>query len=103
MFDGRAFVDVKGIRTGSVDASSVRRLAHKFIAADFYSFDDAYRASVTDNPEYILTIEIDGHKKAVEDYVGSWVGMPAVVTELENEVDTFAVAMDRKSKILSCT
>ncbi len=90
VFDGREFVGVKGTRTDTVDASDVRRLAKKFIVADFYSFDDAYTASVTDNPEYILSIEIDGHKKTVEDYVGSWVGMPAVVTELENEVDTFA-------------
>jgi Domain of unknown function (DUF6438) len=90
VFDGRAFVGVKGTRTDTADASDVRRLAEKFVVADFYSFDDAYIASVTDNPEYILSIEIDGHKKTVEDYVGSWVGMPAVVTELENEVDSFA-------------
>ena len=90
MFDGRAFVVVKRKRMDTADASDVRRLAEKFIAGDYYSFDDAYRSSVTDNPSYILSIEIDGHKKAVEDYVGSWVGMPAVVTALENEVDSFA-------------
>jgi hypothetical protein len=90
VFDGRDFVGVKGERTDTADGSDVRRVAEKFVVADFYSLDDAYRASVTDNPTYILSIEIDGHKKTVEDYVGSWVGMPAVVTELENEVDTFA-------------
>jgi len=90
VFSGRAFVAVKGTRTDPADASDVRRLAEKFVAADFYSMDDAYRSSVTDYPEYLLSIEIDGHKKTVEDYVGSWVGMPAVVTELQNEVDIFA-------------
>ena len=52
---------------------------------------------MTDNPIYALSIEIDGHAKKVEDYVGSWEGMPAVVTELEEEVDTFGrtAAMDR--------
>jgi hypothetical protein len=35
-------------------------------------------------------MEIDGHKKEVEDYVGEWGGMPAIIAELEDEVDTFA-------------
>ncbi len=38
----------------------------------------------------MLSIAIDCHIKEVEDYVGSWEGMPAVITELEDEVDAFA-------------
>ena len=52
--------------------------------------DSSYVASVTDNPTYVLSISIDGHEKQVKDYVGSWVGMPAVITELEDDVDAFA-------------
>jgi Domain of unknown function (DUF6438) len=81
---------LKGTHTEIADPSDVRRLAEKFVAADFYSMDDAYRASVTDLPACLLSIDIDGHKKNVEDYAGSWVGMPALITELEDEVDTFA-------------
>src|SRR5262249_4337443 len=33
---------------------------------------------------------IDGHTHEVEDYAGEWVGMPAVLSELEDEVDGFA-------------
>src|SRR5258708_33776091 len=51
--------------------------------------DAGYRASVTENPTFVLTIAIDGHKKEVEDYVRQWEGMPAVITELEDEVDIF--------------
>jgi hypothetical protein len=47
----------------------VRQLAKKFVAADFYSMDAAYRAEVTDMPTYDLAIEIDGHKKEVQGYV----------------------------------
>jgi Ankyrin repeats (3 copies)/Ankyrin repeat len=65
-------------------------LAKKFVASDFYSRDAVYRVDVTDMPTYSLSIEIDGHRKEVEDYVGEWKGMPAIITELENEVDTFA-------------
>jgi ankyrin repeat protein len=45
---------------------------------------------VTDSPTYKLSIDVDGHAKEVTDYVGSWVGMPQVITELEDAVDTLA-------------
>jgi ankyrin repeat protein len=89
-FDGRGFVVASGKHIDWVDVDEVRKLAKRFIAADFYSMDSSYRASVTDNPTYELSIAIDGHAKNVEDYVGSWEGMPAVITELEDEVDALA-------------
>ena len=89
VFKGGAFVAAPGKHTARVDASEVRKLAKRFVDADFFSMDPSYTASVTDNPFYTLSIDIDGHAKKVEDYVGSWEGMPAVVTELEEEVDTF--------------
>lgn len=90
VFDGREFVAIHGKHTDTADADEVRRLAKKFVSADFYSMDDRYVASVTDNPTCILGITIDGNTKTVTDYVGPWVGMPAVITELETEVDSFA-------------
>jgi ankyrin repeat protein len=90
VFDGGGNVVSSGKHTDTANVDELRILAKKFIAADFYSMDDSYRASVTDCPTYQVGIEIDGHKKEVEDYMGSWVGMPAIVTELEEEVDTFA-------------
>ena len=88
-FDGGGFVVAAGKHTDNVNADEVRNLAKRFVAADFYSMAASYRASVTDNPTYVITIAIDGRKKEVEDYVGQWEGMPAVITELEDEVDTF--------------
>src|SRR5215469_6129816 len=88
-FGGGGFVVAAGKHTDSVNADDVRNLAKRFVAADFYSMAASYRASVTDNPTYVVTIAIDGHKKEVEDYVGQWEGMPAIITELEDEVDTF--------------
>jgi Domain of unknown function (DUF6438) len=89
-FDGYSFVAASGKHTAAVDPDEVRKLAAKFIAADFYSMDAEYSYLVTDQPTYILSIEIDGRKKEVLDYVGAWVGMPAVITELENAVDEAA-------------
>jgi hypothetical protein len=90
VFEGRKYVAAHGRHTGTADANDVRKLAKKFVDADFYSMDASYTASVTDNPAYMLTVTIDGCSKKVDDYVGSWVGMPAVITELENDVDSLA-------------
>ncbi len=89
-FEGWAFVVASGKHKGSINPDKVRELAKRFLDAEFYSMDASYRASVTDNPAYSLSIEIDGREKKVEDYVGQWVGMPAVIVELEDEVDTLA-------------
>jgi len=89
-FNGHACVGALGKHTSSVEESSVRQLATKFVEADFYSMDNAYEASVTDMPFYELSISIDGQKKEVTDYVGRWVGMPEIIRELENDVDALA-------------
>lgn len=90
VFEGKYYVAAHGKRTADVNADDVRSLAKKFVDADFYFMDDDYSAAVTDMPAYVLSITIDGHTKKVMDYVGSWVGMPAVITELENAVDSLA-------------
>jgi hypothetical protein len=90
LFEGRAFVVASGKHRGKAEPDEVRKLAKSFVAADFYSMDSSYTASVTDNPTYILSIAIDGHAKKVVDYVGSWEGMAAVIAELEDKVDAFA-------------
>ena len=89
-FDGHAFVTALGKHTASIDGNEVRKLAKKFVAADFYSMDAEYIACVTDVSVYILSIEIDGHKKEVKDRRGRWVGMPSVISQLEDDVDTLA-------------
>ncbi|HTU51396.1 MAG TPA: ankyrin repeat domain-containing protein [Acidobacteriaceae bacterium] len=90
IFNGDGFVVARGEHKGTIDPSQVRELAKKFIDADFYSMEDSYSASVTDCPSFVLSISVDRHSKKVVDYMGSWVGMPAVITELEDEVDSAA-------------
>jgi hypothetical protein len=52
--------------------------------------DNQYAELVTDIPTYTVSIEIDGKGKQVRDYGGRGVGMPATITDLENETDAFA-------------
>jgi len=67
VFTGSYYVVAGGKHVASVDAGEVRRLAKKFIEADFYSMEDTYHASVTDNPSYGISIDIDGHRKSISD------------------------------------
>lgn len=89
-FVGSSSVVASGKHTAKIDSSVVYKLAKRFIAADFYSMDSQYVASVTDNPTYVLSILIDGHEKKIEDYVGSWKGMPVIIKKLEDAVDETA-------------
>lgn len=90
VFEGGGFVVATGRHAASVDPDAVRALAAHFIKADFYSMANEYIASVTDCPTYQLSITVDSHTKRVTDYVGSWEGMPAIITELEDAVDKLA-------------
>jgi ankyrin repeat protein len=90
VFEGGGFVVASGQHTASVDPEAVRELARQFLEADFYSMSSQYAAGVTDMPGYLLSIDIDGHMKQIHDYVGRWVGMPAVIEDLEDAVDELA-------------
>jgi len=69
VFDGDFYVVAQGKHAAVTDGKKVRELANRFVAADFCSMEEKYVASVTNNPTYILSIDIDGHAKKVEDYV----------------------------------
>ena len=90
VFDGRSYVVADGKHADTVAPDGVRELAKRFIAADFYSMDNVDPLGSNGYTHSPFLIAIDDHAKQVEDYVGSWEGMPAVITELEDEVDTFA-------------
>lgn len=90
LFEGGGYVVASGKHAASIDMDALRALAQKFLKADFYSMNGEYTASVTDCPTYQLSISIDGRTKAITDYMGSWVGMPAIIEELEENVDELA-------------
>jgi hypothetical protein len=90
VFDGEDNVAAEGRHTANVDANAVRRIAQKFIDADFYSMDDRYVRKAFDAPTIILSISIDGRTKKVIDDVGLEDGMPVVVRELQEDVDALA-------------
>jgi hypothetical protein len=81
---------VPGIHETTVEAKVVDQLLAQFQDAQFFSLRDEYRAEVTDNPTYVVTIETGNGRKSVVDYVGSEVGMPEAVTALQDAIDAAA-------------
>jgi len=86
-YSGGTFVAFTGHHRGSIPRANILELLSLFRAADYFSLDDDYTMSVTDNPTYVTSIQIDGRRKQVTDYVGIEIGMPQAVTDLEHEID----------------
>ena len=68
----------------------MRGLVKQFQGAGFFRLKSEYRAGVTDNPTFVVTIDTGHGSKSVVDYVGEDVGMPASVKQLENAIDAAA-------------
>jgi hypothetical protein len=89
-FVGVRYVLVPGEHDAHIDPDRVSELVRQFEKAKFFAAGDRYIAEVTDNPTYTLTLTVAGKTKTVTDYVGEQVGMPLVITDLENAVDEVA-------------
>jgi hypothetical protein len=89
-FHGKRYVAIPGDYQARIAPEAAERLLERFRAADFFGFKDEYRAGVTDNPTYCLELVIGAKKKTIIDYVGTWVGMPTSISELEDAVDEAA-------------
>lgn len=79
-----------GTHEDKISPAAVGALIEKFRAAGFWKLRNAYTAPITDNPSYVVTFDTGQSRKTVTDYVGSEVGMPRSVTELEDAIDQVA-------------
>jgi Domain of unknown function (DUF6438) len=89
-FHGGRYVSIPGDHQARITPEAATQLLERFRSAEFFEFKDTYRALVTDNPTYRLELTIGAKRKVITDYVGAWVGMPALVSELEDAVDDSA-------------
>ena len=84
---GTSNVILTGEHHSQIPKRSVEALLAAFRQANYFSLKDNYSLMVTDNPTYKTSIEFDGQKNSVHDYVGWRIGMPEVVTDLEDSID----------------
>jgi hypothetical protein len=90
VYSGRGFVDVLGTHSYRISLDDVAWLVESLRGKDIWSLRPAYVAQITDNPTYVLTLDMGGTFHSLEDYVGESVGMPTSVSEFEGEVDKVA-------------
>jgi ankyrin repeat protein len=86
-FTGGSFALITGAHHEQIPTNVVVDLVNQFRVADYFSLKNKYNWDVTDNPTYTTSIQFDGNKKEVIDYVGLEAGMPEVVESLENSID----------------
>lgn len=89
-FDGGSLALIPGIHHESISSRAVAKLVDQFRRTDYLSLKDKYITNVTDNPTYTTSIEFDGNKKQVIDYVGEQSGMPEILGALEDGIDEAA-------------
>lgn len=86
-YRGDGFVDVTGVHHYRIPPADVARLVDSLRKKDLWSLRPVYRAGVTDNPTYQLTLKFGNQIHRIVDYVGARAGMPQAVSEFEDEVD----------------
>jgi hypothetical protein len=83
-------VVLPGTHEDWIAPATVAALFAQFRKAGFFNLRNSYRAEITDSAAYVLTADAGQRHKSVEDYTGRMVGIPEVVTELEDAVDNAA-------------
>ncbi len=89
-FQGRGMVLLPGTHTARVSPDAVQELLGAFRRADFLSAKDRYVAPVTDSSTQTIAMSWGMRTKTVVDYVGSEVGLPDAVEDLERQIDQTA-------------
>lgn len=81
---------IPGKHRARIDRATLDALVDRFRAARFFGLAAKYDAQIPDSPGYVLTFRTGGREWTVLDHVGRDMGMPAVVTELQDAVDAAA-------------
>lgn len=79
-----------GERRAGVSPQRVQALVDSAIAAGFFDLEDEYIASILHVGGVELTVAHAGKRKSVFEIGGALVAIPAIVTQLTNEIDDIA-------------
>ncbi len=83
VYNGEAFVKVKGEHTSRIPEAQLQELLAVFDQTQYFSLQDEYTASITDLPTVKTSITIDGKTK----YVVNYYGAPEELKQLEMKID----------------
>jgi hypothetical protein len=86
-FHGGPYALITGEHHSTISKDAVINLVNEFRQADYFSLKKRYEDGMTDQTGITTSIEFDGNKKQVFDYVGLRVGIPDVVETLEAAIN----------------
>jgi len=87
IYEGRDFVKTTGRVESSISEEKIKQLISEFNDIDYFSLNDSYTERViTDAPDAITSIILDGKTKTIQHYHGD-LNAPEELTELENRID----------------
>ena len=89
-YSGKYRVLIPGDHVSYIRPAAVRELLDQFRKANFFAARDRYRYNATDLPTYVVSLTIGSQTKTVIDYYGIKDGMPATITNLEDQIDKTA-------------
>jgi hypothetical protein len=89
-FHGGSYALITGEHHATISKEAVVNLVNEFRRADYFSLKKRYEDGMTDQNGITTSIEFDGNKKQVFDYVGILTGMPDVVETLEAAINQAA-------------
>lgn len=87
IYEGADYADVSGRHAYRVSPAAAAALARRIETTNLWSLRPVYHAPVTDLPVYKVTIAVGHDVHTVEDFLGSYVGMPPEVVEFERAID----------------
>ncbi len=90
IYNGEPGVVVHGAHRDHLSGEQLEELIETFRRADYFSLEDHYSFSVTDNATYRTEFRVDQLEKSVSDHVGAENGMPQAVTDVEDASDRIA-------------
>jgi hypothetical protein len=82
----------------TISREAVQELMEKVRASRMFDALNEYESKLNDGPVYTLMLDVNGVHKQVVDYLGSKVGMPSSIQDLEGTVDRIAGT----EKLASC-
>lgn len=89
-WEGGQYAAVPGTHHATISREAVQQVVDQVRASHMLAALDKYQAGWTDSPTYTLTLDVNGIHKQVVDYIGTIVGMPTSIRELEEAVDQIA-------------
>ena len=90
LFHGSSAVMTPGLHYGWIAPENVKKLLEAFRRADYWSLQNSYVYPISDAHGALTSLEFDGQKKSVDDYVGVMAGAPDALEVLETQFDQLA-------------